>query len=440
MRYPLIVVSALLVSCSSLPLDWYKKEEFQAKDGAYFPKFISSFFSKSKSFERTYPTLGQARQGIRLIQVRQLVNDSQGKNESNLSWSKNGRYLSYENVNMGHRSIFIRELNGKSQQNLTVQKQRRSNFLEGLLSPNIHSYNSGLTWSKSEQQYAFMSNGGVGEYNIYVGSVEDEPEVTAQSPSKDGYARWNPEKPELAFVSARSGRGDIYVLDIDESEVSPVSKSQYPDLFPEWLPDGNGIIYSSGTSSRHQITYVRRDKNKRWMKPQALTNWSSDNLRPKVSPDGNWVAFYGSTSENRWNIYVLPLNFRAALDMDRDKYLIAEDVIIDLNTGPAWTPEGSQLFYVRRDPDRFNPIYSYNLRTGRSFYINTKTMMNRDLIVSALGVLSFRAQVGAWDKVFVALTNLGFPIQGKRPLNRIKYKNKNFAFSPKANQNERVSL
>jgi hypothetical protein len=37
--------------------------------------------------------------------------------------------------------------------------------------------------------------------------------------------------------------------------------------------------------------------------------------------------------------------------------------------------------------------------------------MNRDLTISRLGVLSFRAQVGVWDRVFIALTNQGIQIQ-----------------------------
>jgi len=42
--------------------------------------------------------------------------------------------------------------------------------------------------------------------------------------------------------------------------------------------------------------------------------------------------------------------------------------------------------------------------------------MNRDILMSTLGVLSFRAQVGVWDRVFVALTNQGLQLQGQTHL------------------------
>ena len=37
--------------------------------------------------------------------------------------------------------------------------------------------------------------------------------------------------------------------------------------------------------------------------------------------------------------------------------------------------------------------------------------MNRDVVISKYGVLSFRAQDGVWDRVFVALTNQGIQLQ-----------------------------
>ena len=43
--------------------------------------------------------------------------------------------------------------------------------------------------------------------------------------------------------------------------------------------------------------------------------------------------------------------------------------------------------------------------------------MNRDVVISKYGVLSFRAQDGVWDRVFVALTNQGIQLQ-KPVINR----------------------
>ncbi|SMF67135.1 TolB family protein [Pseudobacteriovorax antillogorgiicola] len=426
-----------LSSCSSLPDNWFAEKAFEAKDGSYFPDFLLQFFPRSDSFQKRFPTISQARRGIRLIQVKPLVTEKNRQNESNLSWSRNGQYLSYETSNDRHRSIYIRELTGRFHQNLTVQRKRQRSFLDGIIASRIQSYNSGLTWSPTEQQYAFMSNGGVGEYNIYVGSVENSPEVVAQSPSKDGYATWGPFQDEIAFVSSRSGNGDIYLLQLKDQNVQRISDSPNTELFPEWLPKGKGIVYTSGPSSSHQIVVRRRDQ-KGWGRTQMLTQWPNDNLRPKVSPSGEWVAFYGSQNSH-WNIYVLPLGGETSHETSMNRYVIAEDVVVDLNTGPAWSPDSSKIFFVKRDPSRFNPIYAYDLRVGKAYHINTKTKMNRDMMMSSLGVLSFRAQVGAWDRVYVALTNLGHQIQGRRRLASIRSRSKHIVHSHRISH-ERVNL
>ena len=47
------------------------------------------------------------------------------------------------------------------------------------------------------------------------------------------------------------------------------------------------------------------------------------------------------------------------------------------------------------------------------------TKMNRDVVISKYGVLSFRAQDGVWDRVFVALTNQGIQLQKPQLLRNV---------------------
>ena len=34
--------------------------------------------------------------------------------------------------------------------------------------------------------------------------------------------------------------------------------------------------------------------------------------------------------------------------------VVARNVVIDLNTGPAWSPDSRKIFYVKKDPKSFN--------------------------------------------------------------------------------------
>lgn len=390
--------------------------EFHAVDGAYFPPFILAFFDNAADSVRKQPSIAEARSGINLIQVKALNEDPLPRNEANLSWSADGVYLSFERVQGANRKILLTDMARHHERELAVIPRRKDDFLAGIVPRAIESYNAGLSWSRDSTRFAFMSNGGVGEYNIYVGAVGLKEKPVTQSHSKEGYATWSPVANELALVSACSGRGDIYVLELDRDRIEKVSDSDNVDIFPEWFPNGKKLVFSSGDASSHNVMIAERDAYFQWQKPRFLTQSRRDLLRPTVSPDGRFLAFYGKDAHFGWNIHVVPTDGDAIYDdPELDRRVIARNVVVDLNTGPAWSPDSQKIFFVKNDTAQLNPIQAYELFSGRSYLLRTGTRMNRDILMSRLGVLSFRAQVGVWDRVFVALTNQGLQLQKAEP-------------------------
>jgi Tol biopolymer transport system component len=416
----------LFTSCTALP-EFFKSErgvpleQFSAINGRYFPPFIEKFFVSTSSYYTDYPSLAEAQADLRLIEVKQLTDGKTPLNEANLSWSADGVYLGYEIITDRERKILLKDLVGNYSREVFIVPNKTTNFLEGLVARSILSYNAGLRWSQDSTRYAFMSNGGIGEYNIYVGAVGVKEKVVTTSSTKDGYATWSPKTNEIAFVSSRTGKGDIYLLGLDDNKLVRLSSGTQVDIFPEWVPNGKKLVYASGDAMNHDLMVLQRSaEGQAWGEPYKLTNWPEDDLRPTVSPDGRFVAFYGSSPvpgsavAKSWSIYVVPLiDGRTYSETELRSMAVAKNVVIDLNTGPAWTPDSRKIFYVAEDPSNFNPIYGYDLFSGKRFMLQTATKMNRDILLSRLGVLSFRAQVGAWDRVFLALTNQGTQLQHK---------------------------
>ncbi|MEZ4743588.1 MAG: hypothetical protein R3B45_14280 [Bdellovibrionota bacterium] len=422
MSFFLVLNAFLAASCtfikdvvgydSGVPLN-----TFVAKNGRYFPSFVEKFFLSTKTYYRDYPSLAEARADLKMIEVKPLTDGKAPFNEANLSWSADGAYLGYEVITPRERRILLKNLVGNYSRDLYIVPKQSHHFLEGMVSRSIFSYNAGLRWSRDSTRYAFMSNGGTGEYNIYVGAVGSQEKIVAKSNTKDGYATWSPKTNEIAFVSSRSGGGDIYSIRLNNNEIVRLSDSPSVDIFPEWFADGKKIVYSSGNSLNHDLMILSRKDNK-WKKPYRFTDWKMDDLRPTISPNGKLISFYAGGVESngsggsKWHIYVVPYVEGKTYHRDELSLMkIADNVVVDLNTGPAWSPDSRKIFYVANEPQKFNPIYGYDLYTGRRFLLDTKTKMNRDILMSSMGIISFRAQVGAWDRVFVALTNQGLQLQ-----------------------------
>jgi Tol biopolymer transport system component len=70
----------------------------------------------------------------------------------------------------------------------------------------------------------------------------------------EGAPVWSPDGSRIAFWSNRDGKNEIYVMDIDGSNVKRLTTNLSDDDNPEWSPDGSKILFDS-----------QRDGNERFM-------------------------------------------------------------------------------------------------------------------------------------------------------------------------------
>ena len=395
------------------------------KHGSYFPEFISDLFPHALKFQSRFKEIKSAKSGIKLIQIKQLTQRKLPSHEASLSWSNNGLLLGYEIVKNRQRKILLRDLSRSYNKTLAIVPAEEESFYTSHSSkPMYRSYNAFLRWSYDSKKYSFMSNGGLGDFNIYVGAVDSDEQSIAPNPAKDGFATWNPRHHEIVFTSARTGKGDLYLF--RKGKENRLTFNGSPDIYPEWTKDGEGIIFVSGDLLEHKIMVLLRDKRSRmWHKPYLFISSKLEQMRPVISPNGRFVAFYSMSEQGNWNLHVLPFKRNRTYNNDHlKKSIIARNVYLDLNSGVAWTPDSKKIFYIEDNLEKANRIFAYHLIQGKRYILDTNTSMNHDLIMSRLGVLSFCAQSGSWDRVYLALTNQGIQIQGKNNINKninIKY-------------------
>lgn len=141
---------------------------------------------------------------------------------------------------------------------------------------------------------------------------------------------------EIAVVSNRSGEREIYVMDADGRRARAATNSPSLKSFPSWLPDANGIVYTSYTrdgpaglfmTSRGRVAAGR-------LFPRLLPGYSK--FRGVFDPSGNYLAIVASI-KGVSDIYTVHRTSGRLTRLTRSPAI---------EVGPSWSPDGEQLAFV----------------------------------------------------------------------------------------------
>lgn len=345
---------------------------------------------------------------IEPLAVRPLVPVESGRNDSNPVWSPSGTRIAFERSRGDRKEIVIVRADGTLVQSIYFQLAEASRapkfFFPGVVED--VSYNAGITWSPAGDRLVFMSNGGAGNYDLYLRELDGKTVRLTDHKEKDGHAHWSPVADQLVFVSGRTGKGDIYLLDVATRAVTRLTWGDKPYLYPRWSPDGKKIVMIHGSNENHDI-YLIEDARKPGDTLRALTVWAYDDLRPVWSPDGRKIAFYSNYNAagdpRAWAILVVAADGSDPVQGEGlAARVVATDVVPDVERGPAWMPDSNSIVYVRNAREAYNPIYIADVVRKTNLPLKTETKMNHDVACSAQGVIAFRAQVEQWDQMFLA--------------------------------------
>ena len=344
--------------------------------------------------------------------VRKLLDIKAGQNDSNPVWSPSGKKIAFERSVGDKREVIISGLNGVVVQKIYCKLSDKKNEEMEFFFPGIAeeiSYNSGISWSPTEGSLVFMSNGGSGNYDLYLlPQLGNESTIRlTEDDEKDSHPQWSPVADHLIFVSGRTGKADIYLMKLETKETIQITNGEKTYLYPQWSPDGNKIAMIYGSNENHDI-YVIEDLTKPAETLKALTTWSYDDLRPAWSPDGKKIAFYSNYNLQEdpkvWSLFVIAADGSDPTEGE-ELYakVVATNVIPDIESGPAWMPNSKRIIYVKNDRQAYNPIYVVNVDEKAEVILKTTTKMNHDVVCSSDGTIAFRAQIEQWDHIHIAI-------------------------------------
>ena len=141
---------------------------------------------------------------------------------------------------------------------------------------------------------------------------------------------------EIAYISTRPRGDEVFVINADGSDARPGTNSGTIKAFPDWLPDGGGILYTAYHNGSQPALYLTSRGTAR---PGPVL----EKLMPKLPkyrgvfhPEGKYLAFVTSI-EGSAQIFTVRRDGRR---LRRLTHSGAIDV------SPSWSPDGKQLVFV----------------------------------------------------------------------------------------------
>ncbi len=349
-------------------------------------------------------------------------------------------YVSFVRQVRDNRQLWLFDTKKKELQQITPVKKKEK--IEDLDMEDdqwlFKGYEDELEWCpvlhNGVQYYAYVSAGGVNNHDIYLGAVGSDVHTRLTfDPEVDASPKWSPDGKSLIWVSARTGDGDLYMVeDITQffggklrkepkKEFVRLTTSPGEEMFPAFSPNGRFLAFTartSGNRKRGQYTIALmdfKDKKKILIFNNQITNNKS---HPSWSFDGHFVAYQISNDlkDRVVDIGVMQLKIGPqghlveVADLYGNTPKIAENVFPSSYSGPTWLPGSRALVYAKREAARMNPLEVVNLEKwlyDQSYTratITTESSIHRD--VDALPnhpIILFAGQQGVEFQIFASV-------------------------------------
>jgi Tol biopolymer transport system component len=176
-----------------------------------------------------------------------------------------------------------------------------------------------------------------GDQEIYIMDVDGSnvAQLTYNS-ALDRSPSWSPDQSKIAFSSKRDGDFEIYTMDADGSNVVQLTHESGRDWFPSWSPDGSKIAFESERDGDREIYVMSADGHD----SVRLTINPGIDTAPAWSPDGTRIAFESNRNGDQ-EIYV----------MDADGANVTQLTSLG-GMYSSWSPDGTRIaFNSNRDGD-----------------------------------------------------------------------------------------
>ena len=186
------------------------------------------------------------------------------------AWSPDAKHLAF----ISQERLAVMDADGKNRRNITARVDWRP------------------AWSPDGRQLAVMKDRSIWIFDVETHEGREIPKTRVGM-----LPTWSPDGLQIAFRSdiLHVGNWDIYLIDIDGQNLKRLTTNRQDDHYPAWSPDGTEIAFSSDRSGRSQI-YVMDIIGRK--KIRQLTHLPFSGKGPAWSPGGDQIAFGGQKEDD----------------------------------------------------------------------------------------------------------------------------------------------
>ena len=292
-------------------------------------------------------------------------------NALNPRWSPDGTQVAYEVTNTQEKTTDLWLVDARTGKEIEVRPPSGSSGLGGRFLERKQ-VNHEFAWASRGGLYAFSSSGVDDEFDLYIKGVT----IPIGSEEKEGGAAFSADSRYLAFSSARTGEGDLYLVDVFALEEEPrrLTDGDGLEFYATFAPSGTALAYAALSEDGANIRVID-DVTARATKGRDLTSWKATQIKPSWSPDGRRIAFYSNhhkEDRTRFDLYV------TAASGDGTPQRLLEDVVPNERRGPSWTPDGRSIVAVRDDANAGDPLVLVDVVTAQATELATGTVNNAE--------------------------------------------------------------
>jgi Tol biopolymer transport system component len=205
------------------------------------------------------------------------------------------------------------------------------------------SYLTEPAFAPDRSEIAFVSGGDIWS----VAAAGGVARLLVSHPANESRPLYAPDGKRLAFVSNRTGNGDIYVLTLDTGELRRVTFDDGAEQLDAWSPDGEWLWFSSTARDIAGMSDIFRVRAGGGTPMQFSADRYANEFAAAPAPDGASLAFSarGISNSQWWR------KGRSHID-ESEIWLWRETGYEQItqrgakNMWPMWSADGSRLYFM----------------------------------------------------------------------------------------------